>query len=119
MAVNDKIAEPAPAADIEVTTTKADDQSAKKNILQKKPDGFSGFCCYIGPTIIGVIQSGTIYPKSKAEVLKDLESEVKKHPLIASLVVGGETLATDRIKVKTPGNLLFVNYRKLASGKNK
>ena len=38
-------------------------------------------------------------------------------PLIAQLVVDGETLPVDRIKVKTPGNLLYVTYHKLAAGK--
>jgi hypothetical protein len=41
---------------------------------------------------------------------------IAQYPLIASLVVSDETLPTDRIKVKTPGNLLYVNYHKLAKG---
>ena len=39
---------------------------------------------------------------------------IEKHPLVATLIVSGNTLPVDRIKVKTPGNLLYVNYRKLA-----
>lgn len=75
------------------------------------------FCVYIGPTIMGVIQNGTIYRGNKETVVALLSEEISKRPLLASLIVTSETLAEDRIKVKTPGNLLHVNYRKLASGK--
>ncbi|MCM1439159.1 MAG: hypothetical protein NC131_08150 [Roseburia sp.] len=79
----------------------------------------AGFCCYIGPTIPGVIQSGHIYGGTRAEVLKTIAPIVEERPLVASLLVDGETLAVDRIKAKTPGNLLHVNYMKLASGETK
>ncbi len=83
----------------------------------KKPDAKSaGFCVYIGPSIPGVIQSGHVYGGSRREVLKTIAPIVEKRPLVATLLVDGATLAADRIKVKTPGNLLFVNYKKLAAG---
>ena len=53
----------------------------------------------------------------KAAVLKELAPALERHPLIASLVVTSDTLPADRIKVKTAGNLLNVNYKKLASGR--
>ena len=53
----------------------------------------------------------------KAAVLKELAPALERHPLIASLVVTSDTLPVDRIKVKTAGNLLNVNYKKLASGR--
>lgn len=84
---------------------------------QKKPTLKSdGFSVYLGPTIPGLIQSGHIYGGSRDEALKDIAPIVEKHPLVASLLVDGDTLAVDRIKVKTPGNLLFANYEKLAAG---
>ena len=52
----------------------------------------------------------------RKEVLDTLAPVIEQHPLIASLVVSDETLPADRIKVKTPGNLLYVNYHKLAKG---
>ena len=60
----------------------------------------------------------TAAPKTakKKEVLDSLAPVIEQHPLIASLVVSDETLPADRIKVKTPGNLLYVNYHKLAKG---
>ena len=80
----------------------------------------AGFCVYIGPTIPGVIQSGHTYNGSRAKVLEtEIADIVKERPLVASLLVDGLTLAVDRIKVKTPGNLLYVNYKKLAAGEKK
>lgn len=84
---------------------------------QEKPTPKSaGFSAYIGPTIPGVIQSGHIYGSPRDEALKTIAPIVEKRPLVAALLVDGATLAVDRIKVKTPGNLLFVNYKKLAAG---
>lgn len=87
---------------------------------EKKPDGnAAGFCVYLGPTILGVIQSGTIYPGDREKALAAIAPAVERYPTIAHLVVTGDTLPEDRIKVKTPGNLLYVHYRQLASGKKK
>ena len=87
------------------------------NCLNRDIKADSGsFCVYLGPTMMGVIQRGTIYRGGRKEVLDSLAPVIDQHPLIASLVVSDETLPTDRIKVKTPGNLLYVNYHKLAKG---
>ena len=90
--------------------------AAKKTAAVNKPAAEVGFCVYIGPNIAGVIQSGMIYRGTRKEVLASVANVTEKHPLVASLIVTGDTLAQDRIKVKTPGNLLYVNYHKLASG---
>ena len=83
-----------------------------------KPAGQSGgFCVYLGPSIRGVITHGKVISGSKAEALEVIAAERAKYPLIGSLVVTGEQLPEARVKVKTPGNLLYVNYRKLAAGK--
>lgn len=90
----------------------------EKRTTTKKSDGkAAGFCVYLGPSIRGVIQSGTVYRGGKAAVLKELTPALERHPLIASLVVTSDTLPVDCIKVKTAGNLLNVNYKKLASGR--
>lgn len=95
------------------------DVLTKNNIAPKKKTVIEndGFCVYIGPTIIGVIQSGTVYRGKKSDVLKTIAAAVEKYPLIASLVVTDKTIAKDRIKVNIPGNLLYVNYHKLIRGK--
>lgn len=80
-----------------------------------KPDAKTpGFYIYVGPTIAGVIQTGHLFrAASKSDALSEIPLAVEKYPLIASLVVSGETYPEDRIKVKTPGNLLYVHYQQL------
>ena len=70
---------------------------------------------YIGPSIRGVIQRGSIYVGSKAEVEETLESAIQKYPRIRSLLVSGDTLAADRISVKTPGTRLHTEYSRLVA----
>ncbi len=94
-------------------------EGTTKATIKKLDAKSAGFSVYIGPSIPGVIQSGHIYSGSRAEALKAIAPIVEKRPLVASLLVDGNTLAADRIKVKTPGNLLLVNYKKLASGETK
>lgn len=91
--------------------------SKKRTVRKNSPTAdAAGFCVYLGPTIMGVIQNGTVYRGNKQDALAEVAAAVKKYPLIASLIVTGDTLAVDRIKVKTPGNLLYVNCRKLMQG---
>lgn len=98
----------------EATAVKA---TARKATRKAESTAKAGFCVYLGPTIIGVIQHGAILHGTKQEALSFVAPAVEKRPLIASLIVSSTTLAEDRIKVKTPGNLLYVNYHKLAAGK--
>ena len=94
------------------------EKKGKKTTIQQNTVSNDGFCVYIGPSITGVIQNGTVYRGTKAKVLTKLEAVVERYPLVKSLVVTDKTLSEDRIKVKTPGNILYVNYKKLMSGKN-
>ena len=71
------------------------------------------FCVYLGPTIVGVIQYGAIYMGSKEQALESVAAAIEKYPLIARLIVTNKTLAQDRIKIKTPGNLLYETRRQL------
>lgn len=93
----------------------------KKRAVKRKAPKSSvsdpgGFCVYIGPTIQGVIQSGTVYSGTRDNAKTLLASAIEKYPLIARLIVTDKTFAEDRIKVKTAGNQLNVLYKKLASG---
>ncbi len=90
---------------------------AAKRTAQKNQPKAAGFCVYIGPTILGVIQNGTVLCGSKEEAVASVSQAVEKYPLVKTLIVTGDTLGADRIKVNTPGNLLYVNYHKLASGR--
>ena len=98
------------------TVTKAVKENKTEKSAEKTAETKGGFCVYLGPTITNVIQSGTVYSGSKSEVLESISEAVKKYPLISTLVVTEKTLSADRIKVKTPGNILYVNYSKLAKG---
>ena len=94
-------------------------KAAEKSTTGKPAGNTGGFCVYLGPSIHGIIQSGTIFNETKARAVDSLTAAIQKYPLIPSLIVTGETLAEDRIKVKTPDNLLYVNYNKLASGQKR
>ncbi len=89
---------------------------AVKTATPKKPTTEVGFCVYIGPTLAGVIQNGTIIRGNRKDVLTKMAPVIEQRPLVASLIVSGDTLPVDRTKVNTPGNLLYVVYRKLLSG---
>lgn len=102
------------------TAPAADTKAVKENKTEKTAETTArakgGFCVYLGPTITNVVQSGTVYSGSKENVLENISEAVKKYPLIATLVVTDKTLSADRVKVKTPGNILYVNYNKLVKG---
>ena len=102
---------------MEITETKsqAEETPAVEVTSVEEPERF---CVYIGPSIRGVIQSGTIYGKSLEDTKTFLATAIKKYPLIGKLISTDKTIAEDRIKVKTAGNLLNVYYTKLASGKS-
>lgn len=74
----------------------------------------SGFCCYIGPNIKGLIQTGTIYRGDRAGAIALAAAAIEKHPLVKTLIVTGDALPEARLQVKTPGNALYANYQKLA-----
>ena len=97
---------------------KKDTNKQKKAEAPQKKE--PGFFVYLGPSIRGVIQTATIYTGSRDEVEEFLAGPIERYPLIKRLLISGDSLAEDRIKVKTPGNGLYVAYMKLkAELKNK
>ncbi len=103
----------------EVAAIETAPKAAAKSTAIKPAGNAGGFCVYLGPSIHGIIQSGSIFNGTKAQAMASLASAIEKYPLILSLIVTGETLSEDRIKVKTPDYLLYVNYNKLAAGQKK
>jgi hypothetical protein len=83
-------------------------------VQAKRPVNHSGFYCYIGPNLAGLIQHGTIFRGSWDDALKAAAAAIEKYPLVKSLIVSGDALPAERLKVKKPGNALYENYRKLA-----
>jgi len=88
-------------------------KAKSKKAMQK----IGEFCVYIGPTIRGVVQNGTIYPYARDKVLEMLAPQIEKYPLIAKLVVPSQTFAADRLKVKEKGTLLNTYYQRLTTTK--
>ncbi len=82
----------------------------KEKAVPKKEDGFF---VYLGPSIRGVIQTATIYQGTRDEVEEFLAGPILRYPRIKRLLVSGDTLAEDRIKVNTAGNGLHAAYMKL------
>lgn len=78
-----------------------------------------GFYIYIGPNIKKYIQTGTIYKGTRANALKQASAAIEAHPLVKTLIVSGDALPEARMKVKTPGNALYANYKKLAGKEGK
>ena len=106
--VKDNLNEPEDPA-VEKTPPEPEPQPKK----EKPAEGTGGFCVYLGPSIHGAILSGTIFSTDKKTTLANSERILKDYPLIADLIVPGDILPESRIKVKTPGNLLYMNYNKL------
>jgi len=100
---------------------KKDTNPTKKAEAPKKaetPKKDNGFFVYLGPSIRGVIQTATVFPGPRDAVEEFLAGPIERYPRIKRLLVSGDTLAEDRIKVKTPGNGLYVAYTKLADEVN-
>ena len=93
----------------------------KKATKEKKAEAQKqepGFFVYLGPSIRGVIQTATIFTGTREEVEETLAGPIERYPRIKRLLVSGETLPEDRVKVKTPGNGLYAAYVKLVSELN-
>lgn len=91
--------------------------ATKRNSAPAETVTECGFCAYVGPTLLGVIQNGTVFDQPKSAIIKGLAPVIAKHPLIEKLIVPGDNLAEAKLNVKRPGNIMYVNYHKLASGK--
>ena len=78
------------------------------------PENESGFYIYIGPNMKGLIQTGTIYRGDWANALEKAKAAIEKQPLVKTLIVSGDALPVARLRVKTPGNILYASYKKLA-----
>lgn len=89
---------------------------ARPAVEKKRKPGGAGFSCYIGPTIRGLIQNGTVYMGTREDALKAASAAIERRPLIRTLIVPGDTLAADRINVKKPGTALYRNYQRILRG---
>lgn len=90
------------------------DGSATNTTKAKSNGDAAGFFCYIGPSIMGLIQHGDICLGTRKKALSTWDEAIKKYPLIKTLIVSGDKLSEARLKVKTPGNALYQNYQRVA-----
>lgn len=88
---------------------------------QEKPErsNASGFYIYIGPNLKKLIQTGTVYRGTRRNALNKAADAIAAEPLVKTLIVSGDALPEARLKVKTPGNVLYANYQKLAGKEGK
>ena len=88
-------------------------KSVKAQVAEEK----SAHCAYIGPSVRGLIQTGTIYNTDKTTALlrSDVGRAVKRYPMVKDLIVPGNTLATARKSIKNPGTLLHHRYEQMIS----
>jgi hypothetical protein len=99
--------------------------TTKKNTAEKatneevSTEQGTGFCVYVGPTVIGVIQQHTIYRGTKAEVMESdfVKLATRKHPEVEQLIVDGSELDKARESVRTPGTDLHKAYKAIARRK--
>lgn len=85
-------------------------------VTKRSPTAAPGteYCIYLGPTIIGVVQQGTVFPMPKDKAVASIP-RIAEYPEIASLVFSGAELPKARISVRTHGTLAHHNYTKLTS----
>lgn len=88
-------------------------RAAGRSAKKKTAPGPVQYCVYIGPNIRGVVQYGAIFHCSRDAACEQLQPYLERWPLIRALIVDGEHLSEARIKVKTPGNGLYEQARKL------
>lgn len=80
-----------------------------------KPVEESGIYVYVGPSIRGVIQNGSIYRGSREYVTVILlGSVIEKFPMIKRLVVKDTEVAEAKEKINHGNNSLSLAYRELS-----
>ena len=96
---------------------------AKKNTVAKaatsttKTTVKDGVYVYIGPSIRGVIQKGSIYRGTRESILASLDSALKEYPKIERLIVADTELVSAKNKISIGGNSLSNAYRALSDTK--
>lgn len=88
-------------------------RAARRTAKKKTAQEPIRYCVYLGPSIRGVIQHGAIFKCSREEACTQLSSLIDRWPRIRSLIVDGEHLSDARIQLKTPGNGLYEQARRL------
>ena len=68
---------------------------------------------YLGPSIRGVIQNGTIYHGTRTQIIETLKSAIEKHPMIERLIIEDVNVAAAKVKIRNGGSALSIAYKRL------
>lgn len=96
------------------TAANTPNERAVETTQERREVNKSGFYCYIGPNLKGLLQTGTFFRGTREEAYASAAKAIEAHPEVKSLIISGDALPAARIRVKTPGNILYVNFNKLA-----
>ena len=81
--------------------------ATKKNIKTTN----DGIFVYLGPSVRGVIQNGSIFRGTREQVIKNLHAAIEKYPKIERLIVEDVDLAAAKEKLRKSGNSVSNAYR--------
>lgn len=106
-------------------TKKADEsaRTAEKTVIAETEKKVKRIYVYIGPSIKGVITSGSIFAGDKKEILSRIEVSAKAAGAenlmenIGRLIFADVNVASARDKLKAGGNSLSIAYNAVAAGK--
>ena len=72
--------------------------------MAKKTAVKDGVFIYLGPSIRGVIQKGSIYRGTRESVLSSLAFAIEKYPKIERLIVADNEIVSAKQKIAVGGN---------------
>lgn len=75
----------------------------------------SGVFLYLGPTIRGIIQRGSIYRGTREEVVAKLAPAISKYPEIEKLIFADKEVGAAAMKIKSAGNYLNTLFGSIAA----
>ncbi len=78
------------------------------------PSRSAGFCCYIGPSIKGVIHTGFVFRGSRKDAFQAAAKAIEQYPAIKTLIVSGNDLPKALEKLRARGNVLSVAFQTLS-----
>ena len=85
--------------------------------MAKKTAVKDGVFIYLGPSIRGVIQKGSIYRGTRESVLSSIAFAIEKYPKIERLIIADSEIVSAKKKIAVGGNSLSSAYRELSDTK--
>ncbi|MGN0787124.1 MAG: hypothetical protein ACI4OB_07005 [Christensenellales bacterium] len=82
---------------------------AKKKTITEPIESF----VYMGPSIRGYVQAGTIFTGTRSEVMEFNRIAIDNFPDVARLIVRADEISTVKNKIKSGGNSYSNAYKNL------